>query len=348
MSRLGRVKTAMVHRRATIPVPDEPRLVSFIDVFWCDAAGTYLQGWAIVEDTPLASIAVRIGPREAVATRSARPDILPHYPAALDAQHAGFSVYIPGRPNGEVVLVGVFANGREVSAILDLPDHQLPVLPDLSGNSPLPEEFPGKAPAGPILAVGIRSVTAEVLETRLAPLRGREVIGFDIHPGFGVDVVGDAHRLSSYFPPDHFAGIYTLSLLEHLAAPWLFAAECAKVLKLTGRLLHRAPWTWPTHAQPNDFWRMSTEALESLFSARLGFRTISSGIIGSATIVPTPRWREELTMMPTTPSALNSWIQSEKVDDSAREIEWPYDVESGAAAASQYPLDGLDAPRSYY
>jgi hypothetical protein len=339
------MRNPLRRRQTNVILAVEPTLIYFVDVYWCDAAGTYLQGWAIVQDTPLAELRVRIGTREAIAKRSARLDILPHYPAAVDAEHAGFSVYIPGRPGDEVLLVGLREDGREISTVLELPDHQLPVLPDLFHSSPLPAEFPGHAPPGPILAVGIRSATQEVLESRLAPLHGRDVVGFDIHPGIGVDVVGDAHRLSSYFPPNHFAGIYTVSLLEHLTTPWLFAAECAKVLMPKGRLLHQVPWAWPTHAQPNDFWRMSSEALEQLFGAELGFQTISSGAIGSATIVPMPRWREEFIMMPTTPSALGSWIHSEKVTDAARAVTWPYDAEAGAAAAIQYPVDGLAPPR---
>ena len=322
-----------------------PTIVWFVDVFWCDAAGTYLQGWAIVEDIPLTSLIIRIGSREAVARRSPRPDILPHYPSAIDAEHAGFSVYVAGRPDAQVVLVGVMPDGNEVTAVLDLPAHQLPVVPSLDDGAPMPESFSDGAPDGPILAVGIRSSTAEVLASRLAPLRGREVVGLDIHPGIGVDVVGDAHRLSTYFPPNFFAGIYSASLLEHLATPWLFAAECARVLMPGGRMLHQVPWAWPTHAHPNDFWRMSTEALESLFGPQLGFRTISSGTLGGATIVPTPDWREGQFLMPTTPSALTCWIESEKVDDSARGVDWPYDSAAGTARSIRYPLDGLAPPR---
>ncbi|HEY5230791.1 MAG TPA: hypothetical protein VIJ11_07870, partial [Galbitalea sp.] len=62
-------------------------LIYFIDVYWCDASGTYLQGWVTAGETPLASVAVRIGSREVVAQRSPRLDILPHYPAAVDAEH---------------------------------------------------------------------------------------------------------------------------------------------------------------------------------------------------------------------------------------------------------------------
>jgi SAM-dependent methyltransferase len=325
-----------------------PTLIYFIDVYWCDASGTFLQGWAIVEDIPLASVAVRIGPREVITQRSQRLDILPHYPAAVDAERAGFSVYVPGRPSDHVVLVGVLTDGREILTILDLPDHPLPIVADEVESFPGSDEFPGDAPDGPILAIGIRAATAELLRSRLAILGDREVIGFDIHPGIGVDVVGDAHRLSSYFPKRHFAAIYTSSLLEHLSTPWLFALECAKVLVPGGRMLHELPWLWPSHSQPNDFWRMSPAALSVLFGEQLGLRTISRGTTGSGRVVPTPASRAEQLMMPTVVSALFSWIQVEKVDDRARSISWPYDAEAGAALSSEYPVESLSlAPRNF-
>jgi SAM-dependent methyltransferase len=323
-------------------------LLYFLDVYWCDASGTYLQGWAMVEDTALAELVVRSGPREVSAKRSQRLDVLPHYPAAVDAEHAGFSAYIPGRPGEVVVLVGVRNDGREISTVIELPDHPLPIVADEVDSFPPSDDFPARAPEGPVLAVGIRAATTELLQARLAPLGEREVIGFDIHPGIGVDVVGDAHRLSSYFPPNHFAAVYTTSLLEHLSTPWLFALECAKVLMPGGRMLHELPWLWPTHSQPNDFWRMSPGALSSLFGEQLGLRTISQGTTGSARVLPTPASRADQLMMPTLVSALFSWIQVEKVDDRARSISWPYDAEAGAALSSEYPVESLSlAPRNF-
>jgi Methyltransferase domain len=320
-------------------------LIHFVDVYWCDAFGTYLQGWAILEDSPLERIAVRSGSREFATQRGPRADLLPHYPSAVGTELAGFSVYVPGRPGVELALVGVTGRGEEVSVVLELPDHPLPILPPVE-NDPPPNGIAmfGDAPAGPILAVGIRSPTEEVLTARLAEFGDREVVGFDVHPGLGVDVVGDAHRLSSYFPPNHFAGIYSTSLLEHLTTPWLFAAECSRVLMPGGRVLHQAPWAWPTHALPNDFWRFSNVGLQAMFSEELGFRTIRSGQFGSARIVPDPGGRELQMLMATTTSALSAWIELEKISENGRSASWPYDADAGAVSAREYPVDGLAPP----
>jgi hypothetical protein len=326
---------------------DRP-LISFIDVYWCDAFGTYLQGWAIVDGARLDRLVVRVGSREVVAHRSPRLDILPHYPDAVDAERAGFAAYIPGRPNGDAVLVGTCDDGHVVRSLVELPDHPLPMPVDPEDSIPSAEEFPGNAPDGPILAVGIRSLSEELLAARHAKLAGREVVGFDIHEGFGVDVVGDAHRLSQHFPPHSFAGIYTSSLIEHLSTPWLFAIECAKVLMVGGRMLHELPWLWPTHAQPNDFWRMTPEGLGSLFSDQLGFRTVSRGTTGSGRVMPDPESRSEQLLMPTNVSALFSWIELEKVDDRASELHWPYDELGGARLAAEYPVESLwSAPLNF-
>src|SRR5512140_1382334 len=69
-----------------------------------------------------------------------------------------------------------------------------------------------------ILEVGSREVTG--------PSAGRqmfakaEYIGFAYYPGQNVDLVGDAHHLSSYFRPgEKFDIIYSSACFEHFAMP---------------------------------------------------------------------------------------------------------------------------------
>jgi hypothetical protein len=333
------------HRgRVTGPTDDlqGPQLVSFIDVYWCDASGMFLQGWALVGGVAPERITVRAGEREVAATRSAREDLRTFFPAAVDTGCAGFSVYLSGRPAADIRLVALLADGHEVSQTIDLPDHPLPVLTEEPPVlPPTLESFARGLLDGPILLVGARCASAEILRERRAGLGSREVVGFDIHPGIGVDVVGDAHRLASYFASGTFAGIQTASLLEHLAMPWLFAAQCASVLMPGGRMLHRAPWSWPTHAQPNDFWRMSGAGLRSLFTEQLGYRTVACGETGAARLIPDPTSRQSHPLMATTSSALEAWIEVEKIDDRAATAQWPYDEAAGAQLAAEYPVDGL-------
>lgn len=349
---LARKRVATAGGGSTFPAaPSIPqRQVRYaIDVYWCDAWGTFLQGWAHAEELPVDRLAVRQGVNEVVADFVPRPDVLNYWQMVPDADRVGFSAYLPGRPAAPITLVARTAEG-DITTEIALPDHPLPVPG--AGGEPVRSEaeavaefvrYMADAPAGPVLAVGIRSRTLEALRARLAVFGDREVIGFDIHEGFGVDVVGDAHLLAEYFPPDHFAVVFSASVLEHLSMPWLFAASAATVLMPGGLAVHQAPWAWPTHAEPNDFWRLSVDGLRQLFTPRLGFRIVDVGQTGTAVMTPTSKWRDGQMLMPTGVSALMSWIVAEKVDDRARTVQWPYDAEQGASRAAEYPVDGLAA-----
>src|SRR5262245_5071097 len=58
----------------------------------------------------------------------------------------------------------------------------------------------GNKPGMRILEIGSREVTGP--STDRANFEKACYVGFDIYPGTNVDVVGDVHRLSSYFAPD--------------------------------------------------------------------------------------------------------------------------------------------------
>lgn len=322
-----------------------PSVKWFIDTFWTDTWGTYLDGWAHLEGTPVHRIAVDAGGMRIVAERRDRPELAETWSQHPEVVHGGFSVYVPGRVTFPVRLV-LTTDAGEVAAEVDLPPRQRPELPNL------PAELPDRrfvramaeAPDGPALFLGSRSKNAEIAEMRkLIWFGDRESVGFDIHPGHGVDVVGDAHQLSSLFDPDHFSVVYSEALLEHVTAPWLVAAECAKVLKPGGLAIHIAPWVWPTHSEPNDFWRFSDQGLRSLFGLTLGFRVIGSGGSGGSVISPVPDWRHQELRFPTYVSPAMSWVIAEKIAEPAEPPTWPY-LPSDAATALEYPVDGLSIP----
>ena len=73
----------------------------------------------------------------------------------------------------------------------------------------------------------------------------KEYIGFDIHGGEGVDVVGDCHRLSKYFPEEYFDAAFSIMVFEHLAMPWKVILEINKVMKPGGLLLITSHPAWP-------------------------------------------------------------------------------------------------------
>ncbi len=53
--------------------------------------------------------------------------------------------------------------------------------------------------------------------------------------------------------------------LEHLARPWVFAAEAARVLKPGGTLLLTTPMLARLHQAPHDYYRYTAHGLEALF-----------------------------------------------------------------------------------
>ncbi|MFL6088545.1 MAG: methyltransferase domain-containing protein, partial [Aeromicrobium sp.] len=325
---------------ARLGVADEP-VHWMVDTYWSDTSGAYLDGWAHLRDTPIRQVSVENGGVSILASRHDRADLATHWPASPEAVHGGFSVYLPGRISFPLVLA-LHTDDGIVTSELNLSPRPLPEHP--STPSVPPDRrlrlAMRNAPDGPALALGVRALSKEIADARAAILGNREVVGLDIHPGFGVDVVGDVHRLSALFPPDHFAVVYSAALLEHVAAPWLVAAECAKVLKPGGIAVHLAPWVWPTHSQPNDFWRFSDRGLASLFHESLGFRVLGCGGSGGAVIIPTPDWRLEQIRFPTHSSPAMSWVIAEKVADPDPAIAWPYS-EVDIETAQEYPLDGL-------
>ena len=106
-----------------------------------------------------------------------------------------------------------------------------------------------------------------------------EYISFDYYPGENVDVVGDAHKLSSYFDENEkFDLIFSTAVFEHLAMPWLVSVEISKLLKPGGYVFVETHFAFSAHERPWDFYRYSDMGLRVLFSPALGFECIEAGL----------------------------------------------------------------------
>lgn len=128
-----------------------------------------------------------------------------------------------------------------------------------------------------ILEVGSREVTGQSSARR--EFSNAKYIGFDFYPGNNVDVVGDAHKLSSYFEGEEkFDIIYTSSCFEHFAMPWIVATEIAKLLKVGGIVFVETHFSYASHERPWHFFQFSDMALKTLFSSSLGFDCIEAGM----------------------------------------------------------------------
>lgn len=135
----------------------------------------------------------------------------------------------------------------------------------------------GNQPGTRILEIGSREVTgASDARRRFAKA---EYVGFDFYPGRNVDVVGDVHRLSSYFPPgERFDLIYSSACFEHFAMPWIVAPEIAKMLNVNGIVFIETHFSFCSHERPWNFFQFSDMGLRVLFNPALGFECIEAGM----------------------------------------------------------------------
>ena len=134
----------------------------------------------------------------------------------------------------------------------------------------------GNKPGMRILEIGSREVTGS--SNARNKFSNAEYIGFDYYAGNNVDVVGDAHKLSTYFEGEEkFDIIYSSACFEHFAMPWIVATEISKLLKVGGIVFVETHFSFSSHERPWNFFQFSDMALKTLFSSALGFECIEAG-----------------------------------------------------------------------
>lgn len=128
-----------------------------------------------------------------------------------------------------------------------------------------------------ILEIGSREVTGK--SDARERLDQATYVGFDYYAGNNVDIVGDAHKLSSYFKEgEQFDIIFCSACFEHFAMPWIVATEIAKLLKIGGEVIVETHFSFVTHERPWNFFQFSDMGLKVLFSPALGFECIDVGM----------------------------------------------------------------------
>lgn len=113
-----------------------------------------------------------------------------------------------------------------------------------------------------------------------------DVSVIDIADGDNVDIVGDAHKLSSYFQVNTFDVLVSTSVFEHLHSPWKVAVEMNKILKKGGIALVQTHQTLGMHDIPWDFWRFSDEAWKAIFNSKTGFEILKTNMTHESFILP--------------------------------------------------------------
>jgi SAM-dependent methyltransferase len=127
-----------------------------------------------------------------------------------------------------------------------------------------------------VLEIGARVVTGSCFRPYFLKAK---YIGFDFYPDQNVDVVGDAHKLATYFHEDEkFDLIFSTAVFEHLHMPWVVAQEIHKLLKVGGFVFVETVFSFSSHERPWNFFQFSDVGLRALFNKAMGFELIDSGM----------------------------------------------------------------------
>jgi len=124
---------------------------------------------------------------------------------------------------------------------------------------PNPFEF---LPAAPLI-YDIGSKNARAGYAFGKPPEDAKIVCVDIQDGAGVDLVADAHDLHMV-ENNSVDLIISVSMLEHVRYPHKVVKEMHRILKPGGIIYINVPFTFPFHADPNDFYRFSYKGIDIL------------------------------------------------------------------------------------
>lgn len=261
-----------------------------IDQAWCDTGGVFLNGWVHAGSHPVRRVALSCD-EERVETSEfrPRPDVLALDPSLPPGGAAGFKIYL-ACPAYRPLILSVITDAGSAGMTVRLP---VPIDVEPPDSTSAFDGFMQtmKARKGTVMELGARIVGSMPQDWRARYEPDCRYLGNDIHPGPGIDVVGDVHSLTASVAPGSLDGIFSAAVLEHFVAPWLAAAEINRALRMGGETVHVTHQSWPVHETPNDFFRMSDQALRSLFGSATGFEVVECGMAYPMAIVPPAQLR---------------------------------------------------------
>jgi SAM-dependent methyltransferase len=86
---------------------------------------------------------------------------------------------------------------------------------------------------------------------------------FDMEALPGIDIVGDV--LHPDIADASFDTIISNQVMEHVKKPWIMVEQMARMLRPDGLCIATAPFTYPFHADPNDYFRFTEAGMKTLF-----------------------------------------------------------------------------------
>jgi hypothetical protein len=188
----------------------------------------------------------------------------------------------------------------------------------------------GELSEGLVVEVGARARSGRTY-TDLVPEQ-LDYLGVDIAEGPNVDLVGDAHELSSLVAPGTADGIFSIATFEHLAMPWRCVIEMNRVLKPGGVCFVLSHQTFPLHETPWDFFRFSDSAWRALFNEATGFEVLDVAM-GEAAAVASLALGPVSWDMDRAPAYLGSSVTCRKIGEATVDWAVPLDV----IARTPYP-----------
>jgi SAM-dependent methyltransferase len=115
----------------------------------------------------------------------------------------------------------------------------------------------------PIVEIGSLQVDGrdDLIDLR-SHFPGRPYQGCDFRPGPGVDLVADVEKLPH--PTGSVGTVLAFSVFEHVKHFWKGFDEVFRVLRPDGVLLVSTPFYFHVHGYPNDYWRFTPAAFDTL------------------------------------------------------------------------------------
>lgn len=314
-----------------------------IPEIWSDEQGIALRGWILTVDGPPESLELTIDGHDIpIINWHPRPDIVGKHPEFRSGINCGFWAYLARPAAHRVQVVARHRGGIVAQRTLTAPPRAAPASEP--AGSPLFERFCALVNEQrlSVLEIGSRVVVPGSVSKRSLFPGAASYTGFDLYEDANTDMVGDAHRLSSYFS-DRFDAVFSLAVLEHLAMPWLVAVEINNVLKLGGITCHQTHFAFPLHEQPADYWRFSDQGLRAIFSPLAGFDEAECELTDRVSLHPASRASDHL-HLPSQPAFIQAALFARKTREVNRDcIRWDFDHEQSGVPA--YPPPSNPAMR---
>lgn len=263
-------------------IEQDENLIWCIDESWSDDWAIGIRGWILGKQGILEQVEICANDTcVPITCWYPRPDVANVFPQYY-SDRCGFVVHL-NRTAEHSITFNAHAQGKTASKSITFigskpqePDQN--IFPD---GANIYGEFVNTVNQNNlrVLEIGSRVVSPGNKGQRPFFSRASSYTGFDYYSDENTDVVGDAHKLSQYFSNQRFDAVFSISVFEHLAMPWVAALEINKVLEIGGITFHHTHFAWLPHERPWDFWRFSDDGLKVLFSPALGFEVMKVAFI---------------------------------------------------------------------